>query len=978
MLAETRAAESDRQLLQRFVDTGDESAFRTIFDRHGPMLLGLCRRQLHAGELAEDVLQATFLVLARKARSIHRRENLAGWLYGVARRLICQAQRTEAARRQRERCAARVEAITDPGWDDLLRVLDAELQRLPARLRDPLLLCYLESRTQEEAAAQLGWSLSTLRRRLERGRDLLRTRMVRRGATLGAGLVATVVAPSTVRAVLTAELRQAVFAVAASALRPASVAPGILLLANGELRMTLLTKCLLGSVLALVAAGVCTLATWSAGEAPRAALPPAPPAALAPGESLKKPAAGQDLFGDPLPKGAVARLGTVELRHGPSGRLVQFTRDSKHLVSLGGGWIRRWNLATGRADINLGADHPAGLLGVREFATADGATGVSCSVVNTGQVRRVSCTEYDLQTGKTRSTYDLEVGDGPFFVPSLLSADGKLLAASGRNILVWRTTDGHQVQRLQIDDGYFRYLAFAPDGQTLFAADDAGTVHVFDVATGKETRSFGMPNVNGIHDMAVAPDGKRLATRGGGDSFVRIWNVPKGTVERTLEFPEDGAAHLLRFTPDGRTLLAGIEEERGPRRRVIRTWDVATGKPGRAWTSDRSIGMMFAVSADGALLATMNDAGVIRLWDMDSGMQRRSQPVSPSGLVAVGFAPDGKSIFTIGDDFHLRQWDTNGRQLRAPRPMVYHGTPTFVEDGRLVVIDKNERGLLMVRVEDVKTGQLIFETPGQEGVLSPDGKRLAVSGAEMVTRIYEVGADTTVFLAEPRETRPPAGSPWDKLPRTDLRPKVRGFTADGQSLIVQGEIVSVWNVQTGKQRSSWSLVRNKVLDGDGPGNFQLPGFAGGKKGKGGVGGPGVGGAIESRKRKLNPSGLGTARERLRCVAVSPDGSKIAFAVEKPRKSASQIMVFETTTGKLVHDTDLGEVYVSALAFSADGKLLAGAGIGEVRVWQLGNAKERWRFTGHLGRVDALAFSADNTRLASASNDSTVLVWQISP
>jgi hypothetical protein len=111
VLAEARAATTDGHLLERFIDDGDESAFGTILDRHRPMLLGLCRRQLPGSDLAEDVLQATFLVLARKARSIRRRDNLAGWLYGVARRLVRDAQRTEATRRRRER---KVEPRTRP------------------------------------------------------------------------------------------------------------------------------------------------------------------------------------------------------------------------------------------------------------------------------------------------------------------------------------------------------------------------------------------------------------------------------------------------------------------------------------------------------------------------------------------------------------------------------------------------------------------------------------------------------------------------------------------------------------------------------------------------------------------------------------------------------------------------------------------------------------------------------------------------
>jgi RNA polymerase sigma factor (sigma-70 family) len=959
VLAEARATSSDQSLLQRYIDERDENAFGTILDRHGPMLLGLCRRQLHGSHLAEDVLQATFLVLARKARSIRRRDNLAGWLYGVAQRLGREAQRAEAARRQREQVAAhaRAEARGEAGWDDLLRVLDEEMQRLPARYREPLLLCYLEARTQDEAAAHLGWSLSTVRRRLERGRELLRARMVRRGATLGAGLLASLVAPSTVRAVMSAELRQVVLTVAASALQPAAIAPSILMLANGELRMAILTKCVLGSLIALSLAAVLAVSAWSSSDGD----PPAPPLAALPqpqveqraGDKVKAPAPGIDLWGDPLPKGAVARLGTVELRHGPFGYGLQFTPDGKHLVSLGGGWIRRWDLSTGRADVNIGKDWPIGFSITRDLATADGKLATTCRFVDVPGGVDFACTEYDLATGKARRNYSLAISGvvSRGVSPVLVSPDGKLFAGIAQEIRLWRTSDGSLAHHLQPGEGRFRAMAFSPDGKTFFAGDDVHTIHVFDLTGGTELRSFGIPNIHGVIAMAVAPDGKRLATVGGENSFVRLWNAEKGTLERTIDFPEDGRAHRIQFTPDGRTLIAAIVNERDPSTRAVRTWDAETGQPGRAWTGDASIGLEFAVSADGKVLATMNGAGVIRLWDTATGRERRPQAVSPSGLVAVAFEPDGKSIFTVGDDYHVRQWDLTGRQLRAPRPLVYKGQATFAPGGELVVSYPDERGLMWIRLINAATGQTLVEAVGQEGAVSLDGKLFATSGAERVTQIHD--ATTGKPLRSLHVPNDPKSS--------EMRPKVRAFAADGRSLITQGDIVSVWDVATGKQRSSWSLYRNKVLENS-----------------------------EERKAKTKGPGFSPMRSavrQIRAVAVSADGSQIAFALDWLRNPGlgggqyvrtARIMIFETMTGKLLHEIELAEeqAFFSRLQFSRDGKLLAAGGVGSVQVWQLDNPKETRRFDGHLGRVDGLAFSADNRRLASASNDSTVLVWEL--
>ncbi|HKA07110.1 MAG TPA: RNA polymerase sigma factor, partial [Gemmataceae bacterium] len=173
---------SDRELLERFAAQRDEAAFAVLLDRHGPLVHGVCRRVLHDDHLADDVFQAVFLVLARKAGSIRRSEMLANWLFGVALRLAKNARQKEARRRRLERGSPVTVPSDQSISNDLLTILDEELQRLPADCRAPLLACYHGGRTQDEAARELGWSVRTLRRRLERGRELLRLRMARRGA----------------------------------------------------------------------------------------------------------------------------------------------------------------------------------------------------------------------------------------------------------------------------------------------------------------------------------------------------------------------------------------------------------------------------------------------------------------------------------------------------------------------------------------------------------------------------------------------------------------------------------------------------------------------------------------------------------------------------------------------------------------------------------------------------------------------------
>src|SRR5438552_4053282 len=192
----------DRQLLERFAGGRDADAFAALLERHAGLVHGVCRRVLRDDHLADDAFQATFLVLARKAGSLRRGELLANWLFGVARRLALKARGRQRRSAARDRAAARPEAVEPRPWDDLLLVLDEELHRLPDRYRRPLLACYFDELTQDTAAQELNLSVRTLRRRLERGRAVLRARLAARGVALSAGLLAAAVAPAAVEATL--------------------------------------------------------------------------------------------------------------------------------------------------------------------------------------------------------------------------------------------------------------------------------------------------------------------------------------------------------------------------------------------------------------------------------------------------------------------------------------------------------------------------------------------------------------------------------------------------------------------------------------------------------------------------------------------------------------------------------------------------------------------------------------------------------
>jgi RNA polymerase sigma factor (sigma-70 family) len=286
---------TDGQLLERFLADGEEAAFASLVRRHGPMVLGVCRRVLRDRHAAEDAFQATFLVLLRRARFLDRRGSVASWLYTVAYHVALRA-RAEAARRQRQE-----RPVLHPpepgwvptlGWTDLQPILDEELQRLPDTYRAVVVLCYLEGKTNTQASQLLHWPVGTVKGRLARARTLLRDRLTRRGITLAGGLLSATLterASAALSPCLVQSTLRTVLPAGGGA--PSAAARA---LADGALRTMSTTK--LKTILAvLVLAGVVALGVGTSTPAVQAQRQEAPQLKTQPfaGPSRAKPPTSQ-------------------------------------------------------------------------------------------------------------------------------------------------------------------------------------------------------------------------------------------------------------------------------------------------------------------------------------------------------------------------------------------------------------------------------------------------------------------------------------------------------------------------------------------------------------------------------------------------------------------------------------------------------------------------------------------------------------
>lgn len=301
---------SDNRLLHRFAAEGDQSAFEEIVRRHAGMARAVCRRVLGPSGDADDAAQTAFVSLAKHAGPLADQlgstGSLAGWLYRVAVNAALQQRRAARSRRRREAIVVRDREPAADGvmagveHSELLHVLDEELKELPQRYRTPLVLCHLEGKTQHEAAEQLGLTYGTLRRRLDRGRKLLKNRIGRRGVLASSALLAALLKAASTQAAVPAGFIADVTATAASPAAPIAVlkprvptrgrlprsAPQL----PASVSATLYSLLLAALLTAMAIPPVVSLLASAVSVSPSIDYGPLPPPYLSPGQSLHRSA----------------------------------------------------------------------------------------------------------------------------------------------------------------------------------------------------------------------------------------------------------------------------------------------------------------------------------------------------------------------------------------------------------------------------------------------------------------------------------------------------------------------------------------------------------------------------------------------------------------------------------------------------------------------------------------------------------------
>jgi len=516
---------TDGELLECFLARRDDDAFAALVRRHGPMVLGVCRRTLRNEADAEDAFQATFLVLARKAGTVRPRHLVGHWLYGVAYNTARKARLGDRRRRDREHRAgcdrASVTAATEPR-DSIPELLDQELNRLPDRYRAAVVLCDLEGQPLQEAARRLDCPLGTVASRLARARDLLRRNLLRRGLTCAA--IGAALAPAVVPTALRASTARAgtLFAAGVTDSVPATV----ISLTEGVLQTMFVSKMKLVAAivvaLGLVISGTGTWTTPAQAEQPKPEKPvkktdekkpekPAPDKPAKP-DAAKPPAFGGVVKSVDADKGSL----TVEVTKGDntSERTVPVGKDAK--VLLDGKKANLSDLKPGfRVNIKLGED--------RTTAQSVGAEGPTL----TGELKavdvdkhtvRVSVTTHPDPTDKKKTATEektLKVADD---VQVVIQGEKKKATLAdlktGTSVVVRVSADGERVFAISSPakgaDGptlVGELKAVAVDKKTLTVA-----VKVLTDKTDKSSAKIEEKTIKVADDAKIAVEGKKPAT----------------------------------------------------------------------------------------------------------------------------------------------------------------------------------------------------------------------------------------------------------------------------------------------------------------------------------------------------------------------------------------------------------------------------------------------------------------------------------
>jgi RNA polymerase sigma factor (sigma-70 family) len=1031
-LGHGEAGLSDAELLEGYIARRDEAAFAELVRRHGPLVLGVCRRVLRDEHDAEDAFQATFLVLARKASSIRLRSTVSNWLYGVAHNTALKAKAMKRKRRAKEHEAGMMPKpeTRDEVRQHLQDLLDEELTSLPDKYRVPIVLCELEGKTIKEAAHQFGCPEGTLATRLYRGRHLLAGRLSKRGLTLSGAALGTVLAESAVSASVPASLLSAtVRAATPYALGEGArglISPSVAVLAEGVLKSMLLHKLKVASSLLLLVLVVAALALLPGLSRPvHSAAPPADKTVMnaAPVDDEAEPI---EFAANPIILGG----GSDEACS------VAFSPDGKRIAAGLGAWnspgqVEVWDFATRK---RLWSENEA--RGVYTVAFSPDSKRLAWSgwggrlCIDEVQPRRTvvrlpqaetnfrlaysndrkwlavagedqSLRLFEANTGRQAAVLQ---GDALAHYCVGFSHDSKLLAAGGgrfgpngpgsgaNQVNLFDMTTRKQVGKLTGHTLAVLKVVFAPGDKLIATSSVDGTIRLWDSKTFR-LRSSLSGHTGGINGLAFSSDGRLLAT-GGWDRTIRLWDVEMGRQLAHLDGHPDSVQEIA-LSPDDRHLVSIGH------RHSLRLWDVKERKLLATLRESPQPGtvaplLTLAVSPNGKQIATGNDSGEIRFCDSRIGAVQRTLRAHEDAVTTLVFSPDGKYLASGGPDMLVKVWDPHTGQrlqtLKGHTSWVY--ALAFSADGKTLTSGGYDR---TVRLWNPATGTALGTLEGHKGsvralAFSADGKWLASGSNDRRVRIWEVATRTSKFvLKEHDDTVRALAFSFDGkvLLSASEDGKLCLWDPAGGKLLSRprtdnGEIKSLAFVPGGRQivtRSEGDMFALRDLStGEVRRRWAGPGGGGVRVLAFGPGGRDLYSLGENGNLEVWRGVPGPLRQfvghtgPIRVVTFSPDGKYLLSCSGWPEGDRT-LRLWDVKSAKLHRLLLTAKSQQKSAAFSPDSKYAAaGEDAGLIHLFEIDSGKEVHTLRGHKGTVVDLTFSRDGKWLLSAGVDGTLRLW----